>query len=549
MRSEAGSNAAPPRSGGRFAETTAISEQASKIKANECRRMAAIVAYPRGARAPAPQIFAMLLAMRRCLAALLLTAAAAAAGGDIGQAPLIFREDWTETPPALPLTQRDIANAELSLAVHGPGAVLVKKSFHDAREWDAHYVWSGLAKGTWAVTLSLESGAPMDLSKGATVRWRSKQSGFRALRPVVGLAGGAWLVGEESDPAASDWRVREFALAGMRWRRLDIATVTEAEWAENVDLSRVRSVGFTDLMPGGRSAACSRLDWIEVYGRRVAAGPTQMFLLSGQSNMVGWGNSLELDSVARFGHDDRLLMFEGGAWRNLKPVREPNRRQREGWNITEYTFGPDIGFAHALAEAWPDKRIGVVKQAVGGTGIMAWAPEWSEADADLTQDARKGPLYKELIGKARAALQTGNVELRGFLWLQGGKDMIAMETAERYADNLKTLVEALRRDLHAPDLPVLIGTYRQGAIPDSLDGLDLSRFAFESDKPRPGALTVMKAQTDAPRRIPNAEAVILRDLPTHPGNVHADTEGMLRAGRAYAEVFLRAFGGDSGGAR
>lgn len=485
----------------------------------------------------------MLLAMRRFLAALLLTAAGGAAGGDIGQAPLIFREDWTETPPALPLTQRDAANPELALAVHGPGAGLVKKSFHDAREWDAHYVWSGLAKGTWAVTLSLKSGALMDLSAAATVRWRSKQSGFRALRPVVGLANGAWLVGEESDPAASDWRVREFALAGMRWRRLDVASVTEAGWAENVDLSRVRAVGFTDLMSGGRSAACSRLDWIEVYGQRIAAGPTQMFLLSGQSNMVGWGNSLEIDSAARFGHDDRLLMFEGGAWRNLKPFRKPSRQQREGWNISEHTFGPEIGFAHALAEAWPDKRIGIVKQAVGGTGIMAWAPEWNEADAALTGDARKGPLYKELLGKARAALKAGNVELRGFLWLQGGKDMLSMETAARYADNLKTLAAALRRDLGDPDLPVLVGTYRQGGIPDSLDGLDLRKFTFDSDKPRPGALTVMKAQTDAPRFIPNAAFVILRDLPTHPRNVHANTEGMLRAGRAYAEVFLRAFGG------
>ncbi len=465
--------------------------------------------------------------------------------GDVGQSPLIFREDWTATSPALPLTQRDVANPELSLAVHGPGAGLVKKSFHDAREWDTHYVWSGLAQGPWAVTLSLKSGAPMDLSTTATVRWRSKQTGFRALRLVVGLADGMWLVSDESDPAASDWRVHEFALSGMRWRRLDIETVTEIHWVENVDLRRVYAVGFTDLMTGGRSAACSRLDWIEVYGQRVVEGPTQMFILSGQSNMVGWGNSLNLDSVVRFGHDNRLVMFDGGEWRNLKPFQKPSQKQREGWNITERTFGPEIGFAHAIAKAWPDKRIGIVKQAVGGTGIMAWAPEWDEADADLTNDAHKGPLYKELINKALAAKKAGDVEIRGFLWLQGGKDMIAMKTAERYAENLKALVEAVRRDLDTPRLPVLIGTYRQGNIPDSLDGLDLRAFTFESETPRPGALTVMKAQTDAPRYISNSNFVILRDLPTHPGNVHANTEGMLRTGRAYADVFLQTFGGKS----
>jgi hypothetical protein len=31
------------------------------------------------------------------------------------------------------------------------------------------------------------------------------------------------------------------------------------------DLSDVVEIGYTDLMPGGQSNACSRLDWIEVY--------------------------------------------------------------------------------------------------------------------------------------------------------------------------------------------------------------------------------------------------------------------------------------------
>jgi hypothetical protein len=36
------------------------------------------------------------------------------------------------------------------------------------------------------------------------------------------------------------------------------------------DLSNVEEIGFTDLMAGGQSKACSRLDWIEVHGRPVA---------------------------------------------------------------------------------------------------------------------------------------------------------------------------------------------------------------------------------------------------------------------------------------
>ncbi len=458
---------------------------------------------------------------------------------DIGRAPLAFREDWTATPPSIPLTQADVANERLSVAVHGPGPPLVKKSFHDAREWDPHYVWSGLSRTPWAVSLSLADGGLLDLSGTATVRWRSRQSGFRALRAVVGLADGSWLVSEHADRASGQWRVSEFAPSGTRWRRLDIRTVTEGPWVPEPDLRRVRSVGFTDLMPGGRSAACSRLDWIEVYGQRVTTGPVQVFLLSGQSNMVGWGNSLELDSVARFGHDSRLLVFEGGSWEPLRPLRPPSDRQRDGWNITEATFGPEIGLARAISRAWPGRRIGIVKQAVGGTGIMAWAPEWNRDDAEITGDGAKGALYAELLSKARAALANGDAELRAFVWLQGGKDMRDLRASARYAENLDRLVRALRADLGQPDLPVLVGTYRSGSAPDSLEGF--TRDQVPAQAGRPGVWDVLVAQTSVAERMPNSAAVILRDLPRHEGNVHANTEGMLRAGRAFARVYLDRF--------
>ena len=47
----------------------------------------------------------------------------------------------------------------------------------------------------------------MDLSGTATVRWRSRQSGFRALRAILPLADGRWLVSEEAVPDSSQWRV------------------------------------------------------------------------------------------------------------------------------------------------------------------------------------------------------------------------------------------------------------------------------------------------------------------------------------------------------
>ena len=67
---------------------------------------------------------------------------------------------------------------------------------------------------------------------------------------------------------ASDWHVSEYVLADTKWRILDIESVVEKAWG-TPDLSRVKSVGFTDLSIGGWSDSSSRLDWIEVYGKPV----------------------------------------------------------------------------------------------------------------------------------------------------------------------------------------------------------------------------------------------------------------------------------------
>ena len=141
----------------------------------------------------------------------------------------------------------------------------IKKSHHDTPPDDPYYIWSGECQANWAVTLRHKS-AVADLTGLAKIRWRSKQSGFRQLRIILKLADGTWLASDQSDGTSSDWRVREFNIGDLRWRKLDIGTVVESEWVDKPDLSRVDEIGFTDLMRGGGTPASSRLDWIEVYG-------------------------------------------------------------------------------------------------------------------------------------------------------------------------------------------------------------------------------------------------------------------------------------------
>ena len=183
---------------------------------------------------------------------------------------LLFREDWKELPAALPVTAEHVANANLTLQLHGPGQGAIKKSNHDQPLDDPFYIWSGeCVMGNWAVSLQHQPGA-FDLTRQAKVRWRSKQSGFRELRLIIQTASGDWFVSDQSDPASSDWRIREFNIADINWLRLDIETIVELhpsakDTAPTPDLAHVISIGFTDLMIGGKSRASSRLDWIEVY--------------------------------------------------------------------------------------------------------------------------------------------------------------------------------------------------------------------------------------------------------------------------------------------
>jgi hypothetical protein len=181
---------------------------------------------------------------------------------------LFFREDWRESPPATPITQEHVANANLVLKLYGPGKDGIKKSHHDTPKDDPFYVWSGTCSANWAVALRHRDSL-VDLTGLAKIRWRSKQAGFRQLRLIVKLADGTWLIGDQADGDSRDWREREFNIADLLWRRLDIDKILEGSQVEKPDLGRVDEIGFTDLMAGGGTPACSRLDWIEVRGRPV----------------------------------------------------------------------------------------------------------------------------------------------------------------------------------------------------------------------------------------------------------------------------------------
>jgi hypothetical protein len=227
-------------------------------------------------------------------------------------------------------------------------------------------------------------------------------------------------------------------------------------------------------------------------------------------------------------------MFEDGKWQPLRP-HQPALGGQKRVGLTEFHFGPEIAFGQEMAKAWPDETIGIIKFSIGGTSLLAWKPDWSKEDADRVGQGRHGSLYKRLMEKVEQAKSSRDIEIVGFLWLQGGGDTKNADVAKEYLDNLKTVVAAVRNETRVADLPFIYGSTRIEGIPD-----DLTDFEEPKNLPpgRPGAWLVLKAQFDAQKAIPNAKMVILRDIEKHPRNVHYNTAGQLVVGKLFAKAYL-----------
>lgn len=86
-----------------------------------------------------------------------------------------------------------------------------------------------------------------------------------------------------------------------------------------------------------------------------------------------------------------------------------------------------------------------------------------------------------------------------------------------------------------PSLPSLCGSIRRAEDPEDLSDLIPKRVKG----PYPAVESVVNAQGDAQHDIPHTCTVILRDIETHPKNVHYNTAGQMKIGERFAQSFLQ----------
>ena len=134
-------------------------------------------------------------------------------------------------------------------------------------------------------------------------------------------------------------------------------------------------------MRASRRAWSVVLALILLPGRTIAQAPPLVLILAGQSNMVGQGVTDELPPELSV-LPPRVEFFVGARRTVLSETSQ---------------FGPEVTLAHELARAMPDRDIVMIKHALGGTSLLAWSPAWDSAQADVTQNAAAGPLYRQLL--------------------------------------------------------------------------------------------------------------------------------------------------------
>ncbi|GEM_PF-443284 len=215
--------------------------------------------------------------------------------------------------------------------------------------------------------------------------------------------------------------------------------------------------------------------------------PLQVFILAGQSNMEGQAvadlagqdyndgrGTLKFllqdpAQAARFGH----LMADdaSGQWAVRPDVWCRYQREQKpllagpltmGFSVYggAHHFGPELQFGHVLGDHL-DEQVLLIKTAWGGKSLYRdFRPPSSGGEV--------GPYYTRMIQQARQSLDNlatdfpdyhgGGYELAGFVWYHGWNDGVEPGTAvPEYEQNLVNLIQDVRRDLHSPQLPVVIG--------------------------------------------------------------------------------------------
>lgn len=250
--------------------------------------------------------------------------------------------------------------------------------------------------------------------------------------------------------------------------------------------------------------------------------PVKVFILAGQSNMVGHGNvgsgnipqSVNTQGNERKGTLTHLInspdtqadyahLYDANtqSWRQRDDVwviefncadQSPPDQCKPALNkimpagINDKFFGPELGFAHSVGDYY-DEPVLIIKTAWGGKSL---AVDFLPPSIAQATNRATGPYYNAMMQFAQSVLEklpelgfSNEYELGGFIWHQGWNDRINQGFNNQYGENLAALVNDVRQTLQRPRLPFILAS-------TGMSG-------YEESHPR--ACSLMRAQLSLPR--------------------------------------------------
>lgn len=238
-------------------------------------------------------------------------------------------------------------------------------------------------------------------------------------------------------------------------------------------------------------------------------GQVRLFILAGQSNMVGWAPIPDGEKtdprIYVFGKDYRWRLADHPIENAFNQVDMVSENRIAG-------FGPAMDFAFASLERDPDLVIGLIPCAKNSSGIIQWQRDLSDQT-----------LYGSCLKRVRAASPMG--EIAGILFFQGetdAADPIQYPDPPPHPSDWSNLFSAFvtdfRNDLGQPDLPVVFAQIGATWSPEAFPNWD----------------AVMAQQASI--QLPMSAMIVTDDLPLLDG-LHFTSDSYRIIGRRFADAY------------